>query len=112
MRKFIVAWFVLLASILAMLSIFNPKTVALPLLMAVFILIYAFFVVSVLLVIKWAHLNLSNMQSLFVACVIAFCPVTLLALQSIGSLSFLDAILSIVIPVIFVWYGLKRSKIG
>lgn len=103
---------VVLAGILTVLSVFNPKEAVLPIFMAIFVLIYAFFCLLIVIIIKWAYPKLPKAHLIFNACVLAFCPVTLLALSSIGSLSFLDAILSIVIPLIIVWYSSKKSAIG
>jgi hypothetical protein len=98
--------------LLLILSLFNPTTVALPLFMLVFVLIYALATLLILIIIRWMNPKLSRTRLAFCACVLAFCPVALLALQSIGNLSFLDAVLSIALPAIIVWYALKKSAIG
>ena len=93
-------------------SIFNPKTSPLPVFLLIFILGYAAVCVSVLLLLRWIYPKMSKSRLTFSSCILAFCPIIILALQSVSSLSILNFMLALVLPIVIVWYAFKRDLIN
>ena len=91
-------------------SFTSPVQTSLPIFLMVFSLLFFFFASLFLIIISLAYDNLRQSQIIFIALVLAFCPVTFLALESLSTISILDILLTIGIPVIIIWYGLKRSN--
>jgi hypothetical protein len=94
--------------ILLLLGYTDPSSVNLIIYLAVFGLIYIFCLVSIYMIIKVAYPNLSNYRQVFVAIVLAFSPVSLLAIGTLSSLKLLDVVLCIGVPSAIVWYGLRQ----
>lgn len=86
----------------------DPNNVDLIIYLAVFALIYIFCLVLIYLIIKVAYPNLSYYRQAFVSIVLAFSPVSLLAIGTLSSLKLLDVVLCIGVPSAIVWYGLRQ----
>lgn len=109
MRKIIIAIILLLAAFTLLLGYTSPNNVTLPVYLAVFAVIYLFFALIVFATISLAYNHMARTRIIFLSVVIAFAPVILLALNTISTLSLLDIILALGIPLIVVWYGFKRG---
>jgi hypothetical protein len=112
MKKMIISLTILLLTLGAVLSIFSSKTSPLPIFLLIFVIGYAVICVSTALLLRWIYPKMSKPRLTFAACVLAFCPIVILALQSVGGLSILNFILALLLPTVIVWYVLKRNLTG
>ena len=94
--------------IILLLGYTDPNSVNLVIYLALFALIYVFCSVLIYMIIKVAYSDLSNYKQVFVSIVLAFSPVSLLAIGSLSSLELLDVVLCIGVPSAIVWYGLRQ----
>jgi hypothetical protein len=88
----------------------SPNQSSLPTLLLAFSILYLFCAMIFLIIINLAYDDIKKSQGIFIAFVLAFCPVLLLALESLSTVSFIDILLAIGLPVVIVWYGVKRSS--
>jgi hypothetical protein len=109
MKKMIISMAILLIVFGVISSVFNPKTSNLPVHLAVFVLIYAMAVNAIAILIKLSNHGLNKAKVTLIACITAFCPLSIISLQTIGGLSIINLILTILIPLIVIWYILKRN---
>lgn len=112
MKKLAVSLVTLIVIFGLMLSIFNPKTSLLPVFLLMFVLGYAALCVSIALLLSWVYPKMLKSRLVFASCILAFCPVVILALQSVGGLSILNFMLALILPAIIVWYAFKRNLAG
>lgn len=98
----------LLAGLLAMTS---PNTTNLPVYLVVFGLIYLFFVLVITIIADLAYAKSTPRARFFGASILAFSPTIILAIASLSSLTFIDVILALGVPLAIVWYGLKGGFI-
>jgi hypothetical protein len=109
MKKMIISMAILLIIFGVILSVFNPKASSLPVHLAVFVVIYAMAVNGIAILIKLFNRGLNRAKTTLIACVTAFCPLSIISLQAINSLSIINLILATLIPLIIIWYILKRN---
>jgi hypothetical protein len=109
MKKMIISMAILLVVLGAILGAFNPKTSSLPVHLAVFVVIYIAAVNGVAIFIKLFSHGLDKAKTTLIACVMAFCPLSIISLQAIGGLSIINLILVTLTPLIIIWYILKRN---
>ena len=108
MRKKLAYLFFLTLGLFWLLGMTSPSSVKLPIYLLVFSVIYIIFILAILIIASLAYPNTSNSERLFVAVVLSFCPVIVLALESMSTVSLIDTLLAISVPAIIVWYGLKK----
>jgi len=85
----------------------------------VFVFIYLFWVSSIFILLKIGSLLLSKMhhrvkqleskRAYYVASVLAFVPVLILAMQSVGQLELKDLLLVAIFTIVAIFYIAKRS---
>ena len=95
----------------ALLGIISPDSVSLPLYLVVLAFFYAISTIIILIVIKLFFTDISVQRQRFVATVCGFIPVGILALGSLSRLTFLDVLLVTTVPLLIVWYAIKRGAI-
>ncbi|MCK9641774.1 MAG: hypothetical protein M0R39_17865 [Prolixibacteraceae bacterium] len=103
--------FIAIASALILLTVLlasSPGEVSLPIYLAVFIDIYVFCVCMIAIIIDLAYGNLPSRQKTFMSLVLAFTPLSLLALETLSTVSLIDVVLAVGLPALLVWYGLKK----
>ncbi len=118
--------FVAAAALFVMFSMTNPITAGPAGMLLVFFLVYILFASSFFIFLhaglefisrilnKYRSVNLKEWRirvrkSYYIASVVAFGPVLLLAMQSVGQLQFRDVLLTVVFLGIAVFYVIKRS---
>jgi hypothetical protein len=111
MKKTILALMSVTIGLLCLFSFYNPKSTPLIIHMAIFVFLYVWFVMALLVIIKTGFYKLKLRRQLFVATILAFFPVAIIALFSVGGLTLLNFIISLGIPTIIVWYGLRSKAI-
>jgi hypothetical protein len=101
----------LIAGLMLLASFYNPNDSPLIVFLAIFLILYLLACLIIMIITKLSSTKASSKQTVFIASVLAFCPVTLLSLSSLGNLTLLDAILALGVPGIVVWYGLKNHLV-
>jgi hypothetical protein len=109
MTKIISAIILFVIGLGLLLGLTSPNHVSLLVYLAVFIIIYFICLLILLLILNFTHPDMSMTKRLFIATVLAFAPIILLALNTISTLSLLDILLACGVPSIIVWYGFKRG---
>jgi hypothetical protein len=109
MKKLILSLVILLLMFGTTLSVFNPETSPLPVFLLIFVLGYVFICVLIALLLGWIYPKMSKTRLTFASCVLSFCPIVILALQSVGSLSILSFIIALILPMVIVWYVSRRN---
>jgi len=105
---------ILCTSTIALAVIFastSPDGVGLPVYLAVFSLVYIFCLSVITLVLELAYSKTPKTSRRFTAIVLAFSPTILLAIATLSSLTIIDFLLALGIPIVIVWYGLKGKFI-
>lgn len=105
---------ILFASMIALAVVFactSPDGVGLPVYLAVFSLVYIFCLSVITLVLELAYSKTPKASRRFTAIVLAFSPTILLAIATLSSLTIIDFLLALGIPIVIVWYGLKGKFI-
>lgn len=97
--------------LLLLTSATSPVNATLPIYLAVFSLVYMFFVVLLLIVISLMYASYDKTKQYFIAVVLGFSPTILLALASLSTISVIDVLLALGVPAMIVWYGVKRGVI-
>jgi len=109
MKKIILSIIILGISLLLLTGYTSPNNVTLPVYLAVFLIIYLMCLLVLMLILYLAYTNLQRSKKIFVSAVLAFSPVLFLALGTLSSISILDFLLVIGLPLIVVWYGLRMG---
>jgi hypothetical protein len=109
MKKIIFSIIVLLIGFALLLGFTSPNKVTLPVYLAVFAIIYLFCTLVLLIIFQLAYSNMLISKKIFISTVLAFCPVILLALNTLSTISLLDVLLAFGVPLLIVWYGFKRG---
>ena len=97
--------------LLLLTSVTSPVNATLPIYLAVFSLVYFFFVVLFLIIISLTYAGYDKSKQYFFAVVLGFSPTILLALASLSTISIIDVVLALGVPMMIVWYGVKRGVI-
>lgn len=97
-----------LATLLLLLGFIPPDEVKLPIYLLVFSIVYILFTLFGLTIARLAYPKTSYQRKFFVSLVAAFCPLTLMALSTMSTISAIDLFLTFLVPMIVIWYGLKR----
>ena len=104
----------LITTSLLLVSIFgfiSPTSAGLPLYIFVFSLIYIISFLVIILFLDLAYSTLPKAERRFIALVLGFSPTLVLALASLSSLSVIDFALAVGVPIIIIWYGVRRGAI-
>jgi hypothetical protein len=108
MRKKLILFLLILAGLLFLLGTTSPDDVEISVYLLVFSLIYILLILVGLMITGLAYPSFSNQKRFFISVVAAFCPLTLLALGTMSTISAIDFFLAIIVPLIVIWYGVKR----
>ncbi len=118
-RLMYVAPFIFAIIIVYILNMTSPLSIGPGGILAIFILLYAFFLSLFFAVIYLAtklltginkKIHLPQRKAYYLATVLAFMPVFLLALNSIGQLGFLDVVLTLVLVSVAGFYVMRRTE--
>jgi hypothetical protein len=94
--------------LMAVMSYYSPINSDLKLYLAVYSLIYIICFIAIWFFIDVAYQQESN-NHVIIAAVLAFTPVSVLAVSSLSSLSLMDVALSVLVPLIIVGIIIKRK---
>ena len=111
MNKKMVTLLGTLLALVGVLSLSSPVGGRAPLFLLVFALVYTVSSLLIRLVLDLAYGGMPVSERRFIALVLAFSPTILLALSSLSTLSVIDIVLAIGVPVIVIWYGVRRGAI-
>ena len=98
--------------LLGIFSIISPIDANLLIYLAVFVLVYLLCFTIILFIVDIAYHHNDQSTKLLGSAILAFAPVTLLAIASLSALSLMDIVLTLSIPPLVVWYVYKRTKSG
>jgi hypothetical protein len=111
MTKYIFTLLFSLGGLLILLGYNEPDGNNIAIYLAVFSLIYIICLQIIYITVRIAYPKISKSNKLFISIVMAFSPIALLALSTLGSMKVIDVLLSIGIPLIIIWYGIKQQRI-
>ena len=97
--------------ILISLGLFSPVDARLPVYLALFSLLYVFFTLLFSIIIDVSYAKIDSNRRRFAAVILGFSPTILLALASLSSITFIDFVLATGIPIVIVWYGIRRGAV-
>lgn len=98
---------ILLTILLAKVS---PVNADIKIYLAVFLIIYLICLLLFWLILDLAYHSYPPRMRLIISVVLAFAPVTVIAISSLSSLSAMDILLAFAIPSIVIWYIYKNSQ--
>lgn len=109
MKKLLIFIVILLIIIILSLGFISPTEVSLPVYLLIFVQLYCLFVLITLAFMKLFYRDTNKTRRRFIAITLAFIPVGILALGSLSRLTFVDVVLVIMVPLLIVWYAVKRG---
>ena len=109
MTKHIISSIITAGLLIAMLGLTEPDGNNIAIYLAIFGLTYALSAQVTYLIVTVAYPKIAKSNKLFIAIVLAFTPVMLLALSTLNSVKLIDIVLSIGVPLAIVWYGIKQG---
>ena len=107
--KHIISSIITAGILIALLGLTKPDGNNIAIYLAIFGLVYALSVQIVYIIFEIAYPKVTKSNKLFIAIVLAFTPVMLLALSTLNSVELIDIVLSIGVPLAIVWYGIKQG---
>lgn len=93
------------------LGLVSHDDASLPFYLLILALFYIFFTLLGLLIITLFYRDADISKRRFVAVMLGFIPVGIIALGSLSRLTFIDVFLVVAIPLVIVWYAIKRGII-
>jgi hypothetical protein len=111
MNKKIIALLISILCLLAVLASTTPNNARLPLYLIIFSLVYVVSFFVIILFLDLAYTSISASERRFIAIVLGFSPTIIIALASLSSVSVIDIALAVGVPVLVIWYTLRRGVI-
>ena len=111
MKKKLISLTVLAFLLIGIFGFTSPAQIGLPMYLLVFGFVYIFFALLILVIADLAYAKSPEKNRMFGSVVLAFSPTIILAISSLSSLTFVDFLLALGIPIVIVWYGLRGRVI-
>lgn len=96
-------------SLLSLMSYSSPKEGFIVYYLLILIIIYIWFVLFNWVILNLAYTSMHSSSKRFISLVLGFIPITIIALSTINDLSMVDLCLSVSVPTVVAWYGVKRK---
>lgn len=105
--KVIIFWFVSFGW-LALFSLTTPKNESLLLYLLIFLILFIWSYLLINIVLSLAYPYANGQKLIYISTILAFIPTVILALVTVTTISVIDIVLAVSIPLIIVWYLYKR----